>query len=847
MIFETNLPGSSIQVIDEYNTTSYDTSEFGTTESVLVIGTAFDGPAGKEVAIYNPDHAKYIFGGTYDSSARRSASLVAYIQDLYEKGCRTIYAMRVGGKEITKTYRLREDVPVYLRVSGAFPSNKYKDMAVLVDQEAGKFIIYKTANKATIEEKREGIVESSESIIQVSVNIDNPYGYNKNSSLSEFIEYMNTYTKNNVFNFALVDEKGIDITYSSLAQSLSIGALFSGIYTIGRQNRSADVATTLEVITTLPAYNTYNSPVVFELKANSDVEAMFPITRNDYDFLKQYGGLDNFSKKDSVDYEEVNMSKFEFYKRLGNGFAQTAKLSKAGARYIVKPTASTDPLYTAEIGEGIYTVASNLKTDYRILTGVYADDVITGVKLTAKDFLKENIAKIKVAHSNVADESDILQNVVSAYATYKLDDDKETKYAFKVKTVESIEALSVASLKANLVAGVKPLADLTTLEEGKYAIVEAENAYWVAQSNAEGQIEVVMPLNMVGQTELDYNIQLVQSAEAVTYEVSVVEDFAEITSAYEFAELLNNSIVGQVFAIACDNKYANELIIATPGEPVPQACREVNENLDIALPYTTSDNFARQFAQHCEYTSLKTYQTHGVLGVKPLNDTSIRAVAEKCNALVEKDYDLYVKNATGRAVLDVDNLPYHIGKSISIVTTQHTIQTLDGYKFTATGQSSYVARASILDRSVSTTNQVIPITPHYTFGESQKVSLNKAGYVTIEYKDSAYKVTDGVTKAPIYSQFARFATFRTIKVVDQVIRQATEPFIGKKNDMTNRNSMYTAIKSGMDGLLSTYLEQYEFNMRYNKYDARLGEINIDYTIDIIDEIRNVNNTVRAKA
>lgn len=852
MIFNTNLPGSSIQVIDEYNTTTYDTSQFGTTESVLVIGTAFDGPVGKEIAIYNPDQAKYIFGGTYDAVAKRSASLVAYIQDLYEKGARTIYAMRVGGKDIQKVYRLREDVPVYLKISGAFPSNKYKDMALLVDMttdvagKSGKIEIYKTANKATIEEKREGYVESNESIIKTTINVGAAYTYDLNSPLTDFIEHLNSYTRNNVFRFSLVNEKGEDVTYSEVAKSLSVGAIANGVYTIGRANDSKPSKTS--VITakdTAIGYKNYAGNFVFEVTSNNDIEASWPyVAAGGYKFLERFGGLDDISKKDATDYEEVKMSNFEFYKKLGSGYAQTAQIGEGN---IIKPTPTTSTNYTVEIGEGIYTTASNLKTDYRILTGVFADDVITGVKLTQEDFLRESACAIPAAYITQENE----ETVAAAHAYYKLDNKNTTSYGFDIK-IEKDELNKVQGLaKADFDAKFKTktiikLSD--TLVTGDYGIVEAENAYWVAVGVATNTPSILMPLSMLGDPNPDYLISLKKDGDKLIYTITLSEAFAKFTTAHELTKVLNESAIGNVFNVIYKNEYANNVVVATPTSPtLGTPCREIKVDTTLVLPYTTSDNFVRQLAQHCEYTSLKTYQTHGALGTSPLGDTSIKAVVERATLLSEKDYDLYVKNAVGKPVLDVDNLPYHIGKAVSIVVAQHTIQTLDGYKYVAASHASYIGRASTLDTSISTTNQTIAIAPHYTFGESQKVALNKAGYVTIENKNGIYKVTDGITQAPIYSQFSRFATFRTIKIVDRIIRDATEPFIGKKNDMVNRNSMYTAIKSGLDAILDTYLEKYTFSMQYSKYEARLGNVNIEYSFDIIDEIRNVNNTVRVKS
>ena len=60
------LPGVITDIISDYSE-GYDTSAFGTTDCVAFIGTAFDGPVGKPIKIYSPEHARYVFGNTIDS------------------------------------------------------------------------------------------------------------------------------------------------------------------------------------------------------------------------------------------------------------------------------------------------------------------------------------------------------------------------------------------------------------------------------------------------------------------------------------------------------------------------------------------------------------------------------------------------------------------------------------------------------------------------------------------------------------------------------------------------------------------------------------------------------------
>lgn len=845
MIFETNLPGNSIQVIDEYNISSFDSSQFGTTESVLVIGTAFDGPTGKEVAIYNPEHAAYIFGNSYDHRTRKNATLVPYIQDVYAQGCRTIYAMRVGGKELCSTYKLKQNCAIFLKISALFPSNKYKDMCLSINE--GMLTIYKTANKATIVEKRDGVVESSESIISFGININDPYGINETTKLVDMIQTVNANPKNNVFTLSLVNAEGIEITNLQETQFLTVGSLFDGVYTIGRKSLPLDLASPL---TEVSAIVSENNDVEFVLTSNNILENKYPYYKSgyNYDSLKTFGVLDRISIKDSIDYEEVDMSNFELYKKLGSGYAQTAMAYKkeGSETIIVRPTPQDSPLFSVEIAEGIYSTISNLKTDYRVLSCAYADTKIQGALPKKEDFTNVSIKKIPALFANnIAGEP-----VEAAYATYKLEDDVESYFKFVTKKVASPKPIIVdfkTSFKGKIISvdTIKDFAPDVTSGE-KYALVEFANTYWIVGPDKK----VLTPLNKLNEEAPIFNIsfeKLLTGNKPYIINIDIDDEFTEWTLVSQFVEEFNQSELGNMFAFTASPKYVNELIVDSPAIVEPVKNKEISPDLSVVIPYTTSDNFARQLAQHSEYTSLKTYQTHGVIGMTPIVNTSLKSVAEQVNRIVELDYDLYVKNNVGRLVLDVNNLPYHIGKSISIVAEQHSISTSDGLKMMASGAGAYVGRASIISKDTSTTNQFIALEPHFEYSETQKVALNKKGYVTVSFKDGLYKITDGVTQAPQYSQFSRFATFRTMKLVDKVIRDAIDPFIGKKNDMANRNTMYTAIKSGMDALIGTYLEKYEFKIDYNKFAARLGEISIDYTIDIVNEIRNVKNRVTAKS
>ena len=71
---ENIMPGVYMDYESEI-TQDFDPSKFGTTDSVVVIGTAFSGKPGQLVKIYNSDMANYIYGSSYDASSKKTATL----------------------------------------------------------------------------------------------------------------------------------------------------------------------------------------------------------------------------------------------------------------------------------------------------------------------------------------------------------------------------------------------------------------------------------------------------------------------------------------------------------------------------------------------------------------------------------------------------------------------------------------------------------------------------------------------------------------------------------------------------------------------------------------------------
>ena len=148
----------------------------------------------------------------------------------------------------------------------------------------------------------------------------------------------------------------------------------------------------------------------------------------------------------------------------------------------------------------------------------------------------------------------------------------------------------------------------------------------------------------------------------------------------------------------------------------------------------------------------------------------------------------------------------------------------------------------------SSTNQAISIpTPQFELTNYQLGVLNKAGYVTVKKSYSnGWVVTDGVTMASSDSPFKRLSATRIADGIDELIRTVAEPFLGMVNNLTNQNSLRSAIKSELEKIKSVLIEDYEFRIVTDKASNILGILNIEYAIVPLYEIRQIRNQITIK-
>lgn len=1025
-IFEDELilPGVITEIVNDY-IAGYDTSEFGTTDAVTIVGTAFNGPVGVPVPVFSPEYAKYMYGEAFDSATRREASLIPEIYDAWDRGCRTIYAVRLSGKDMYKDYELALESNLMLRVSGQFPCNENKECYMLYKVQqgsvgAGTIRLYKPATRTTVQEKLQGVVNNVNSILVTEFNLE-ANGITKGTRLIDLINKINSLNANNVITLSIVNKDGVVMTEADKeVQMLNVGDLFPGIYTLGRDKvgEGIDPKTNIEIVRTKTSapYSTFKDAVWRKLVINTDVKQPYPlcsddfndfksslksiVADSDFDFLKKIGLIDRLAVKDDIDYEEVDLDPFDIYCRLGKGFVKTAKIQKKvkGDRVsfkVVQPD-EDDKNRVVGLNDGIYSVLENHKSDYIVLAGISAETVINNVLPRKEEFKVVNPGSISLIDMNAGDvvlranckvdaknfnrivdydlsvrnidSSELIQKILNhdlilnnlspqkflrvpviaeSELAKEFDDVPADTIALAINTTDPNVGINQGQLvrfnakrkmfdvidfdllgigakgDANYVSpkllvqirqslkvfkqsetdGVYVVDDNPTQEElpdgsftsynfmvataGTYA-----NVYFVPLGDVDDGIENTLLLAL---RDIDNAIQKDVDGCILTCKL----DADSITPLISLKDLADGALLEEEFTICCmeqdipklpaegisENEtfvgiYSNEITFCSQEEMVGiinnlsfikdkfvfelansvNALEELPDYLygsnfnraeefiydeDMYIPYTTNDNFARHLAQHCLYTQLKTYPTHGVIGCSKLAGINLSTIAQRIDDICNFEFDLYAKKDNGNYMLDSDNEPYPLGRCISITFMQYTVGTGTSYNYVSNGAAGYAGMVSALPIERSSTNQPINVGDiSFELSNYQLGRLNTKGIVCCKNTTTnGVVVVDGITQAPRTSAYRRLSTSKTINAVDRVLRTAIEPYIGLVDSLSTRNSLNTAIKSALNSLVDVIINDFKFKISTDASGGNLGVIRIDYVIVPLNEIREVRNRV----
>lgn len=261
-------------------------------------------------------------------------------------------------------------------------------------------------------------------------------------------------------------------------------------------------------------------------------------------------------------------------------------------------------------------------------------------------------------------------------------------------------------------------------------------------------------------------------------------------------------------------------------------------------------NFAEQLANFCAVVSMANSETIGVIGVKPLPDTSPETVKQKVDALCAPGAnEYYLKDENGAFIYDDEGNKVDIGRFIVVVAGPEVVfQNEQLGAYAASPAAAFAGVASMLPPHQGVVGQLVSgaLGLRYSFSHSQLNRLLGARYVTLHVRPrlAGVFVTDGLTAAAPGSDYRRLTTMRIVAAAAQLIRYACEPFYGLPNTPENRGAMATAIESVLKNMKEAQaITDYKFQIFASLVDQVLGRALIDLTLVPAFEIVQIKTTV----
>jgi hypothetical protein len=212
---------------------------------------------------------------------------------------------------------------------------------------------------------------------------------------------------------------------------------------------------------------------------------------------------------------------------------------------------------------------------------------------------------------------------------------------------------------------------------------------------------------------------------------------------------------------------------------------------------TVTNNWAYKISEKVKDISENINPCIAVMGIKPFNGTSETMTPGNVNT------HLGVSSLPNRDTSDLlkETGPYVVVVAAEIKPVNYVSGT-DNFGY-ANGAAHLAATMSILPSYSSIVNKAVYNieSVRYSPTRTQQTALSAKGVNTVVINFNKIPVFgDGLTFAWSTSDYTRLSTKRIVNDATAVVRQACQRFVGEPSNIQTRNSMETAITSGLRGM-----------------------------------------------
>ena len=856
-----NLPGHLVEFQDG-GMQLRDTEVLSNTKSLLILGTATDGPVNEPVAV-DVENAHKLFGKDVDENGKpNGATLVKAARQAYKAGFDDVRLMRVTGSisqatletnVVTSTEVLVcEDLAITVDGSkvvqkegiGLDPASidsgccavynniVVKNDATVLDEASNDYMVLydntHTANAGFGVEIAEGKV-SAKADVEITYDAD-------------IVDYTNPET---VTGATFVGKDGDDVTiaFDISANKAPYFYQFTNTYTFADNGTDKDrfgvpVGDGLKEVTT-PDGSAYlsieSTPVEKAIVLTADGKINVTFEDNTFD-------PDNSTDIDSLDAYELS---YVGYEVIEDNTATIAKAEFFDAQSVVVIDAEKEPTEDEEITlqDGDNVVA---KLGDAELPGLSYDATTLKFEFNPTDVAAGIPASWYAAGKQL--------KVVYRYIKENTESDKIT-----FKSSYGGENYNNCKVTVDVINGTDRLITLTKPEDKKYSTTEQPLSYSTVQYKTFAQLKDAIdndPLNNV-------------------FSVDISDDDALVTDIPVAGSTQTIQFTGGTDGL---NPTNDELFVAlsglrnSAGELTQIGAYQILENYHVDFiypagayanakisPSISKNSFHDELATLCFVLTYRTKMCHGFIDVKPNSDTSLVGVQNYVDSLLQYENVHFLCDYDGVALKDEDGNPVDIGRYTScvvgpdLICTSPTLGTYYGSPAIA-----YAAlNANIKAQSAPTNKQVPGCTGmRFKFSNKQLNELIENRFVVFTLKNEGATnasnvpyVVDGCTSSLPDSDYARISTVKVVTKVIDGIREVADPFLGEPNTDVQRNALAAQVSKYLskcceEGIV---LNEPDFEIVATIQMVLVGECYIRLTLVPPQELRKITTVVSLKA
>lgn len=275
---------------------------------------------------------------------------------------------------------------------------------------------------------------------------------------------------------------------------------------------------------------------------------------------------------------------------------------------------------------------------------------------------------------------------------------------------------------------------------------------------------------------------------------------------------------------------------------------------DSVQTVNPNSSFHNELALLCAVLTYRTKMTHGFIDVKPNSNTTLKGVQKYVENLLTYNNVHYMKDYDGTILTDSDGKYMDIGWYTSLVVGPEVIMSSDtlGTYYGSPAIAYAALCGQIAPQSAPTNKQVPGCTGlKYKLSNRQMDSLTANHMVTFKIKNegvtassSVPYVVDGCTCGSTNCDYQRISTVKIVSDVIDQIREVADPYIGEANVVEQRNALSAQISKRLSALMETgEILNYEFTIIATQYQVLIGECSIELTLSVPMELRTIKTTV----